>query len=258
MKGSAFLYVTVLLVGTCVGYCLGFSGSGGDGESKPAEKAKAEKRPPSDVGESASVKALRARIAQLEQQLAAARTARQPEAQTNAVAVTAPQPGGPGQMRFNPREWLESVKKNDPARFVQMTNRFAQFRRRRLERQQRNLDFLSSVDTSNMSAAAKKTHASLQAAIERRAELEEKMHQEGISDEERGAVMEQLRASEHELRKLRSEERRNLFKATAATLGFEGDDAKEIVSTIEEVIDATEGSHRHMGPPPPGAPPGRP
>ncbi len=256
MKGSVFLYVIMLLVGTCIGYCLGFSG-GGDGEAKPAEKTKAEKRPPSDVGESASVKALRARIAQLERQLAAASAARQTEAQTNAVVVTTPQPGGPGQMRFNPREWLESIKKSDPERFVQMTNRFAQFRRQRLARQQRNLDFLASVDTSTMSASAKKTHAALQSAIERRAELEDRLHQEGISDADRQSIMEQLRESEHQLRRLRSEERRNLFRATATTLGFEGDDAKEIVSTLEEVVDATDGGHRHMGPPP-GPPPGRP
>ena len=258
MKGSAFLYAIMLLVGTGVGYCLGFSGSGGDGESKPAEKQKAARRSPTDVGEAASVKALRARIAQLEQDLAAAaaKAARQDAPQTNAVAVV-PQQGGPGPMRFNPREWMENMKKNDPERFVQMTNRFAQFRKRRLERQQRNLDFLASVDTSSMSAAAKKTHVALQTAIAKRAELEDKIHQEGITDEERQSIMEQIGNSERALRRLRNEERRNLFRATATTLGFEGEDANEIVSTLEEVVDATDGGHRHMGPPP-GAPPRRP
>ena len=256
MRGSAFLYVIVLLVGTVIGFCSGISRSNGS-EVGPAEKPKSEKRPPSDVGESASVKALRARIAQLERSLAEARAVRPQEAPTNAVAVTPQQPG-PGPMRFNPREWMENMKKNDPERFVQMTNRFAQFRRQRLARQQRNLDFLASVDTSTMSASAKKTHAALQSAIERRAELEDRLHQEGISDADRQSIMEQLRESEHQLRRLRSEERRNLFRATATTLGFEGDDAKEIVSTLEEVVDATDGGHRHMGPPPGGAPGRRP
>ena len=43
------------------------------------------------------------------------------------------------------------------------------------ERQQRNLDFLASVDTSHMSASAKKTHVALQKAIARREEIEEKI-----------------------------------------------------------------------------------
>ena len=255
MRGSAFLYVIVLLVGTFIGFCSGISRSNGS-EVGPAEKPKAERRPPSDVGEAASVKALRARIAQLEGRLAAATAGVRPAegGSTNAVAA-ATQRDGALRVRVNPREWMEDMKKRDPERFVQMTNRFAQFRQRRLARQQRNLDFLSSVDTSTMSASAKKTHASLQEAIERRAELEERMHQEGLSDDERHSIFEQLRESEHQLRRLRSEERRNLFKATATTLGFTGEDAKEIVATLEEVVDATDGAPRHMGPPPGGGRP---
>ena len=184
-RGSAFLLVLALLAGIAVGYCLAPAGNGVPAESD-AEARRGQKRPPADAGESASVRALRSRIAELERQLAAAKSVRHDamaSAETNAVAAV--QQSGHGPWRGDPRKWMEDLKKNDPERFAQMTNRFARFRLRRLERQQRNLDFLASVDTSRMSASAKKTHGKLQDAIAARAELEEKIHQEGISDDER-------------------------------------------------------------------------
>lgn len=247
-RGSAFLYVVVLMVGTCVGFCMGVTRSGGDGEPKQAENAVHERRPPADKGEAASVKALRSRIAELERRLAAAAEG---AAATNEVAAAVRDEPGPG--RGGPRDWMENLRKNDPESYVQTTNRIAQFRLRRLERQQRNLDFLASVDTSRMSASAKKTHAALQDAIARREEIEERLHQEGLSDE----IMEEMMAADRELRSLRAAERKNLFLATANSLGFEGEDAKEIVNTLKEVVDSTENSWRTMGPPPGGPRPPR-
>ena len=248
-RGSSFLVAIALLAGVALGFCSGVTTSTTPEQAK-AEREKAAKRPLADAGEAASVKALRARIAELERMLADAK-AKQP---TNEVEKIAAQDGPRPPRGGGPREWLENMKKNDPVRYAQMTNRFEQFRRRRAERQQRNLDFLSSVDTSRMSASGKKTHAALQEAIALREQLEAKMHQEDLSEAERRAVFEQMRESEHELRSLRRAERDNLFEATANTLGFEGDDAKEIVDTLREVVESTESSWRHMGPPP-GSPP---
>jgi len=246
-RGSSFLVAIALLAGIALGYCFGVTTSTTPEQAK-AEREKTAKRPPADVGEAASVKALRARIADLERQLAKRSSEKLPEvvaAVTNAVAEVR---AGRG----DPREWMENIKKNDPERYAQMTNRFAQFRRRRAERQQRNLDFLSSVDTSRMSASAKKTHVALQDAIALREQLEAKLHQEGLSDAERRELFGQMRESEHELRRLRQEERVNLFEATANSLGFEGEDAREIVETLKEVVDSTDSSWHHMGPPPGG------
>ena len=247
-KGSSFLTVVAMLGCVALGYCSGVTTSTTPEQAK-AEREKTAKRPPADVGEAATVKALRARIAELERQLAKRSAAKLPEvvaAVTNAVAEVR---AGRG----DPREWMENIKKNDPERYAQMTNRFAQFRRRRAERQQRNLDFLSSVDTSRMSASAKKTHVALQDAIALREQLEAKLHQEGLSDAERRELFGQMRESEHELRRLRQEERVNLFEATANSLGFEGEDAREIVETLKEVVDSTDSSWHHMGPPPGGS-----
>ena len=248
-RGSSFLVAIALLAGVALGFCFGVTTSTTPEQAKE-EKETVAKRPLADAGEAASIKALRARIAELERQLAGMK-AKQPTNEVEKVAaLDGPRPPRGG----GPREWLENMRTNNPVRYAQMTNRFEQFRRRRAERQQRNLDFLSSVDTSRMGASAKKTHAALQEAMALREQLEAKMHQEELSDAERRALFEQMRETEHELRSLRRAERDNLFEATANTLGFEGDDAKEIVDTLKEVIESTESSWHHMGPPP-GSPP---
>lgn len=182
---------------------------------------------------------------------------------TNLVSVTVTNEvarGWPGGRGGNPREWLENLKKNDPARYVQMTNRFASWRRQRQERNAAKMEFLSSIDVSHMSGKAQKTHSDLQDAIARREEIEQELHTEGLSDERRHELMEELRRSHGELRRLNAEERNNLLDETARNLGFNEDEATELTATIREVIEATEepgfGFPRHHGrgpqPPPAG------
>ena len=241
-----------------IGYCLG--PSGGDASDRPQDSAerRARRRPPADEGAAASVKALRARIAELERALAA-RGAESPaltNAVTNAVAGARAAWGFP--RGGNPREWMEEIRKNDPARYAQMTNSFERMRRWRAERQRRNLDFLASVDTSHMSDKAKKTHSDLLAAITDHEALAERLRQvnedENATDADREEAFRSIADSDRRLRRLRREERTNLFEATAKTLGFEGEDANEIVTTLREVVEATDegrGPRGRMPPPPP-------
>jgi len=164
----------------------------------------------------------------------------------------------PGRPRGNPREWMENIKKTDPARYAQMTNRFAQWRIRRAEHARTKIDFLSSIDTSHMSAAAQKTHDELQDLIARREEIEEQLHQEDLSDADRDKLMKEMWQTHHELQRLNGEERKNLIEETARNLGFEGEAAQEISTTIQDVIQATDtwGGGRRHGPPPGGGPGG--
>jgi len=210
-----------------------------------------------DKGESASVKALRKRIAELEKLLAEKGRASE-AAISNAVAEAVKNAPPFGRPHGNPREWMENLKKTDPARFAQMTNRFAQWRQRRAERARNTIDFLSSVDTSNMSAGAKKTHDELQDLIAKREELEEQMHQEDLTEDQRHRLMEQMRETDRAVRKLKGEERTNLIEETARNLGFEGDAVKEISATLQEVIEATDSGRGGFGPPPGGGPGGGP
>jgi len=253
MRGSAFLASAALVAGAAIGYCM----APGAAQEPAAETGKTHapvaKGNIPDAGEAAKVTALRSRIAELERMLADQKVAAE-EATTNAVAAV-PRPPEPG--RNWGRNWLENIKKSDPARYTQITNNFAQMRRQRAERQQRNLDFLASVDTSRMSKGAKKTHDELQKKLVLREELMNQIHQvhteEGMSEESRRAVIEQMHENERQIHDLQKEERSNLFEATANALGFEGDDAKDIVATLEEVVDATDDprwpprprSHRH-------------
>ena len=229
-----------LLVGVAVGYFM-------RGERAPAEApaavtaAPARRRGPvADEGHKASVAALRRRIAELER-----RHAEKGVNMSNAVAEVArlvPE----GRDRRDPRAWLENLRKIDPERYAQMTNRFARWRRNRAEHARSAIDFLSSVDTSQMSPEAQKTHADLQNLIARREELEERLHREDLSAEERERLFHEMRQTHGEMMRLNGEERRNLIAETARVLGFEGDDAKDVAATIQDVIQATSSG---FGPP---------
>ena len=243
IKHQMFI-AAALLAGVAIGYFV-------KDEPILAEEPKVEakaKKPVADKGDEATVKALRHRITELER-LLAEKEDKSEIAISNAVAE-AVKMRPPEPPRGNWRERMEEMKKNDPERYTQMTNRFAQWRRDRAAQAQDRMDFLSSIDTSRMSAGAKKTHNALQDLIARREELEQQLHQEDLSDEERGRLMRELGDSHREQMRLNGEERRNLFAETAKGLGFTGADAKEFTATIQEVIEATDsgwGGRHHRG-----------
>ena len=254
IKHQMFI-AAALLAGVAIGYFV-------KDEPIPAEEPKAEekaKKPVADKGDEASVKALRHRIAELERLLAEKDGASE-IAISNAVAEAA-RMRPPEPPRMNWRERMEEMKKNDPERYTQMTNRFANWRRSRAEQARNKIDFLSSIDTSHMSAGAKKTHAALQDLITKREEIEEQLQQPDMADDQRRSLMEQLRDMRHQIQRLNGEERMNLISEVANSLGFEGEDAKEVALTLIDVVQATDegfvphhGGHRG---PPPGGPGGR-
>ena len=246
IKHQMFI-AAALLAGVAIGYFV-------KDEPIPAEAPKAEekaKKQVADKGEEASVKALRHRITELEK-LLAEKDGKSEIAISNAVAeAVKARPPAPPQ---NWRERMEEMKKNDPERYTQMTNRFANWRRSRAEQARNKIDFLSSIDTSHMSAGAKKTHNALQELIARREGIEQQLQSPDLTDEERGKLMGELHSTHHELMRLNGEERRNLIDEAAHNMGFEGEDAKEISATIQEVIRATDagwGGHHggHRGGP---------
>ena len=252
LKYQMFI-AAALLAGVAIGYFVKDEPVVAE-ESATREVAK---KPVVDKGEAASVKALRHRVAELEKMLAE-QNAKSEAAISNAVA-DARKRVPPEPPRGNWRERMEEMKKNDPARYTQMTNRFAQWRRSQAERARNKIDFLSSIDTSHMSKGAKETHTALQELIARREELEQRLHQPDLTDDERDKLMRELWSSHHELQRLNGEERRNLIDEAARNMGFEGEDAMEVSATIREVIEATDsgwggGRHHggHRGPPPGG------
>ena len=254
MIKSQMFIAAALLVGVAIGY---FVKNEPVEAEAPSMVEKSAKKPVADKGEAASVKALRRRVAELER-LLAEKDGKSEIAISNAVAE-AVKNRPPEPPRGNWRERMEEMKKNDPARYAQMTNRFANWRRSRAEQVRNKIDFLSSIDTSRMSAGAKKTHDALQDLIARREEIEQQLQDPNLADAERDNLMRQLWESHGELRRLNGEERRNLIDEAARNMGFEGEDAKEVSATIQEVIRATDsgwGGHHgggRRGPPPGGS-----
>ncbi|MBQ0032893.1 MAG: hypothetical protein KBT68_08840 [bacterium] len=244
-----------LFVGVAIGYFVKDEPVAAD---EPAAEEIA-KKPVADKGEAASVKALRHRIAELEKALAE-KDGKSEIAISNAVAE-AMKNRPPEPPRGNWRERMEEMRKNDPERYTQMTNRFSNWRRSQAERARNKIDFLSSIDISHMSAKAQKTHEDLQDLIARREEIEQQLQDPNLSDEDRGKLMRQLWESHGELQRLNGEERKNLIRETARSIGFEGEDAKEFSATIREVIEATDsgwdGRRHHGGPRGPGGHGGR-
>lgn len=245
-----------LLAGVAVGYFVREGGgSAGPVDDSPAAVRKARGGVVADEGDAATIRSLRRRIAELERRLAETSAAAADSA-SNAVAV-AQRPARPGGGRGGFRDWLDNLKKSDPARYAQETNRLAGWRRMRAERARSTLDFLASVDTSGMGESARKVHADLQAAVARREELEEQLRQEDLTDEQRRNLFREMREVHRDLMRLNGEERANLIAETAKALGFEGEDAKEVSATIQEVINATGGGFHHNGAPPPPPPQNR-
>ena len=240
-----------LLAGAAIGF---FAHPGGDakqdGAPKDAEPA-ASSRPIADNGRSATIASLRARVAELEAKLARLESAAkaEPVPEKDASAERRPERNPGADFRAH----MEELKKNDPARYAQITNRFAQMRSHQLARQQSKLDFLSSIDVSGMDAAAQKTHYDLQDAIVKVEDLRDRLHQADLSDEERRAVFDEMREKEHELQRLGLAERNNLLFEMARSMGLEGEAVNDAARMVSEIISATES--RGFGRPPRGGGP---
>ena len=157
-------------------------------------------------------------------------------------------------MRANFEKW----KAENPEEFARMEKRRQEFMQRRAERAQSKIDFLSSVDTSGMSPAAKETHESLQTLIAQREELEAQVFAEGTTDDQREEIFRQMRETDRAIRETNAQERANLLQQTAEALGFSGAEATEIVDTIGEIYEATSdwGGRGPGGPGGPGGGPG--
>lgn len=252
IKNQLFI-AAALLAGVAIGYVMKPDASAANAEDDKGYVAASKV---DDKGEAASVKALRARIAELEN-LLAAKDAEKPAEQ---VADAKPAEEAQGERRGPPsmkemRERMERMAKENPEQHAQITNAMARWRQRRIDRANAKLDFLESVDTSTMTAAQKKSHEEYQRLIARREEIEEKMHNPEMTDEDRQDIFRDMRETDHALRHAASSERETLISQTAQALGLSGDDAASMSATINDIIRTTETGHG-FGPPPGGGPGG--
>ena len=247
VKTLAAMLVAVAL-GAGAGYYLG-SDNGGDaaGAAVKTEK-KIGKSAVNTDGEHATVIGLRKRIKELEAQLAAAgKAANEEKVDEDGRGNRAGRGGRP-----DFKAEMERLKKEDPQRYAQMRRDFERRNQERKERQQSRIEFLSSIDTSSMTAKGRKTHESYIAAVNRQNELVEQMHDENLSDEERGQLFQQMHENGQQLRELGESERDTLLRQTAVELGLSAESSEAMVDTISEIYESTSGGGRGgmMGPPP--------
>lgn len=195
---------------------------------------------------------LRARVQELERQLAAATSA---AVEKDEQIAQQPQDNKDTRRRFAPPtpEEMEQIRINDPARYTQMTNRFANFQRMLASRAEQNanrLDILASVDTSHMGEKQKANHLKFQEMLTQREELRARMLPGNeLTPEQRHQLHQQEWQLNQELWKLSQQERNMLLNQTSRAFGITGENQKELVETVKAVIDATtvDGWGRHGG-----------
>lgn len=230
---TIMVVISSLAAGLLAGYFV-FESPRAENENIKTERSK--KSSIARVDSDSNVKVLRERILELEERLKKRETeevSKKPKDDEKPLKDFAKEILGSFRQR------MEKMKVEDPERYQNMTNRFAQFRMQRANIAASRLDFLSSIDVSRMSDEAKRTHEELQGVIVEREALEEKMHNADLTDEERRDLFIQMRQIDNRMRKLNEKERDNLLQETAKGLGFDAKDAKEITGAIKEVIEAT-------------------
>lgn len=237
---TAMMFGLALIVGVAVGYMFNPS----VGEPVPAAKPEKPKGAISDGGDGASLAALRARIAELESELAKRGAAPRSEERVAADDGERRGPGAWGGMK-SPKEWREKMKKENPERYAQITNHMANIRRDRQERAQKKSDFFASIDVSGMSEGARKVHEELRDLIAKREEFEAKMQQlheseADVSFQDMGEAFKEMHETNRRIRELSLQERDNLMVEAARGLGFDGGDADEVAGIFQEIIDNTE------------------
>ncbi len=241
-RSAIAVAVPALLVGALLGYfippLLAPSAEPAAAPAKAHEKRPAGTRTP-PPGHAADLNRLRARIKDLERQLAEQDSAASEEPveqpATNRVE---------GFRRFGPPTFaeLEEMRKNDPERYVQETNRIAQFRAGWQGRLQNQFDILESADTAHMTEKQRKVHEDYISLLARIDELGEQLNPlADVTEEQRRAAGQEMRESWHRLHELQRIERDTLLTQTANALGFRGRKAQEVVQGIKQVYEATGG-----------------
>ena len=197
----------------------------------------------------ADVNALRNRIKELEKQLsernAALQANKEPDKATQTAKVTPP---AQAEERRGPptaadmRARMEEIRKNDPQRYAQMTNRFARMNSRNRTRALNQLNILDSVDTSRLSSTEREVHDQYQEAVARREELREMLNpqNEDVSEEQRRELFKEMRELDELTRKLAESERTTLLTQTVRDLGASESEAGEFVETISAIYEATQ------------------
>ena len=249
MKPRNFTPIAMsLLAGTALGYCLRSLSSPAPAPES-GWKTALEQVVHRNRGDHAESRVLRTRNKELEAMLAKQR-----------AEIEKMIEGSEGQERARSgfRAMLERLKTEDPDSYALMTNSLAQARQSCRERAQSKIDFLSSIDTSEMPSEVRLHHERLLRNIDDKEKIRRQIEDMVVRDMDMDEK--QLNSLYHSMFKTHVEiltsnriEREYLFGQIAKALGFSGDDAKEISETAMGICDATDDVFVVVPPPSRGA-----
>ena len=201
----------------------------------------------------ANANLLRKRIRELERQLNAMKVAQEADARLaqNTEQASNDSPTKQAVDRDTPtppptaadmRARMEKLRKSNPQRYAQMTNRFARMRSWSRNRAQNQLDILGSVDLSRLSKSEREVHDQYQEAVARREELREMMNpqNEDIPEEQRRELFNEMRELDRLTMELAESERNTLLMQAAKDLGATGTEANDFIETVSAIYEATQ------------------
>ena len=163
------------------------------------------------------------------------------------------------------RERMERMKTEEPERYAEMQKRQEEFRNRMRAANEERDNYLSSVDTSRMTAEQKAGHERLLAALKMRDSLGDRMRPDSdnpLTDEERQEFFNSMR----EIGPLMEQERRYLLEETGRAYGEDGATFAEYIQDLMDFTTPWRGPRqrgggrgpRNEGGGPGGPPPGGP
>ena len=245
----------MVFVGAVVGAAAFFAGNwmGRTGAQAEADKADVTAPAAKPKADDALARA-RKRINELESELAAMRAAKEAskaeaklaEAQTQTedadevTTVPTPIPGSDAAISVSlgtsNEDILKQIKRQVPKEhFAEVTNVFAKMRERNLKKSRGKVQYLASIDTSNMTDKQRKSHQRYLELLTRMEELSAK--NTGFLPDM--STLQQQVELQTELTPLAKEERKLLVDQLSRNLGYEGDDAAVIGETVQDIVDAT-------------------
>lgn len=196
--------------------------------------------------DTSTVRALRAKVGDLETRLSRLAKAAKVLADINAkTAVAAKTNAAAAQLPWGSRfitvaEWLARLKATDPARYIRETNEYARMWKEHRDELDGRIDFFKSIDTSKFSDEEKATHARLLELAEANRDLEDRMEECGADKD----AMEKLRQEKWDhmakMRELCQQERDTLLRETAEAAGCPDTESQTVIDTIKTVYQSTD------------------
>ncbi|MFA7172568.1 MAG: hypothetical protein WC340_04000 [Kiritimatiellia bacterium] len=187
-----------------------------------------------DIAQDALVASLRAKVNELNLELAALRKSSVPQP---AAVDESPVQRTESRGRDSWNERMERMKQEEPERYAEMQQRRESFQKRMEQRSTDRRSFLAEVDVANMSPEQQANHTRL---LELTDKLDTAM-QQMISGE--GGNSRELRRemfeSFGELGELYNNERQYLLEETAAAAGYTGNSAILFSEHIQDIIENT-------------------